>query len=1030
MRNKFDHLPFYQNPRLLGKHKEEAHTEAVSYLSTEDLELNKESTQRSLNGLWKFKLYENPKAVLDFYALENTESTDWEDIQVPGVWELQGHGIPYYLAKSYPPQIETHKRKLPHVSESDNPTGAYVTSFDCPSEFLSQRVFLRFGAVKSAFRLWLNGIEVGLSKASMISHEFEVGDYLKETNNKLAVLVHKYSDGTYLEDQDMWFFAGITRDVTLLSEPQTFIYDVFSSCELINDYTDALLKLEIKLKGELLKGLRLKVQLCSLETIELFDEPIDSSSFTLTKLIKDPLKWTAETPNLYTLKFFLMDDETLIQAKKIKFGFRSVEIKSCQFLINGKSIKFKGVNRHDFDPQLAWGIRKETRLKDLLIMKAHNINSIRTSHYPNDPHLYDLADELGLYVIDEADLESHGLREVLPKDNDLWVPAMIDRGLRMVLRDRNHPCIVMWSLGNEAGEGSSFMKMKEAMKACDDTRPFHYEGDKQKGLSDVYSMMYPSPELEARFGNKEDILPQGFIERVTELFLSRKPVKKEAYADLPIMNCEYAHCMENSLGNFKEHIDNFEKYDNWIGGFIWDFVDQAILSHQEDGSRVWLYGGDFGEDKTDAFFCANGLIAADRSLHPALSEVKNVCSNISITNYDAYDHSVLITNKNVFIDTSSMVFIARILANGIMIDQQLLKVDPINAQQSERVFLKHLHTVDMNQEIICEVSALEKNDRSWAKAGHEICFAQFIINPLPRTVPVSSTSEEMIVTQDRTKVLLSSSAVSVVFNKKTGTIDLLEYGKGKLLKAPLTFNFTRADLDNDCGIEIFMPFMKHFNAIRTWEKAQTKLRVKKVSLSHCENGIILLVDYKMPYTKDLKTSYTFLCDGTINVTSSITPKKDMIRFGMNLGLEPDFQSIEFYGKGPQENYRDRKHGAKIALHQGRIGDFTHNYMRPQENGNHTEVRRLKLIGKTSAISFESTSDALLETSVWPYTQEDLQKAQHIHELPKQTLTSVNIDYGQKGVAGDLPGFYAGPKEYHLPKDKIYTYSFSIKVIST
>ncbi|NTW96287.1 MAG: DUF4981 domain-containing protein [Erysipelotrichaceae bacterium] len=1029
MRKKFDHLPFYQNPTLLGKNKEEAHTEVVSYLSIEDLENDRESTQKSLNGAWKFKLYPNPRSVSEFYKTDNTESSSWEDIQVPGVWELEGHGTPYYLAKSYPPQIETRKRKLPHVSESDNPSGAYVRSFDCPREFLDQRVFIRFGAVKSAFKCWLNGFEVGLSKASMTSHEFEITAYLQETNNKLAVLVHKYSDGTYLEDQDMWFFGGITRDVTLLSEPQTFLYDIFTSCELINDYTDAQLKCDIKIKGELLKGLRLRVQLCSSEVIELFDERIETSSFTLSKLIKNPSKWTAETPFLYTLKFFLVQEDTLIQAKKIKFGFRSIEIKACQFFINGRSIKFKGVNRHDFDPELAWGIRKEKRLKDLLIMKANNINSIRTSHYPNDPHLYDLADELGLYVIDEADLESHGLREVLPKDNDLWVPAMIDRGLRMVLRDRNHPCIVMWSLGNEAGEGSTFMRMKEALKAEDSSRPFHYEGDKQKGLSDVYSMMYPSPELEARFGNKEDILAQGFIEKVTQLFLSRKPVKKEEYAHLPVMNCEYAHSMENSLGNFKEHIDNFEKYDNWIGGFIWDFVDQAILNTQDDGSIQWLYGGDFGEGKTDAFFCANGLIAADRSLHPAITEVKNVYSNISITDYDSYDHSVLITNKNVFIDTSSMVFIARILANGVMIDQQLLKVDPIKAQRSERVFLKHLHTIDTSFEIICEVSALEKEDRPWAKKGHEICFAQFMINPLPRTQVLSTTSEKMIVTQDRSKVIISSSAISAYFNKTTGTIDHLEYGKGKLLKEPLTFNFTRADLDNDCGIEIFMPFMKHFNAIRSWEKAHAKLKVKKVTVGHIENGITLHVLYKMPLLKDLQTIYTFLCDGTINVESSVIPKKDMIRFGMNLGLEPDFQGIEFYGKGPQENYRDRHHGSKIALHQGSMSDFNHNYMRPQENGNHTQVRHLKISGKTSTITFESSSETFLETSVWPYSQEDLQEAQHIYELPKQTLTSVNIDYGQKGVAGDLPGFYAGPKEYHLQKNKKFEYSFRIKVSS-
>lgn len=1024
MRKTFDGFPDHLNPTVLGVHKRDAHFEGLSAVSDDELKSGQVNSVLDLNGTWKFKLYPHPDQVDSFFnRLEDDDFQTWNDIEVPGVWELQGFGTPYYIANSYPPQINVKPSKIPSISATDNPTGAYVRIFDLPEAFLGQRIFIRFLAVKSAFQLWINGVQVGFSKASMTTHEFDITEWVRPGLNKIAVLVIKYSDGTYLEDQDMWFFGGICRDVMLVCEPQTYLYDVFASCALINDTTDAKLTLDVVLDGPLPKDLNLKVKLGK----EIIHQvKVTVTSLTLESLVEKPLLWTAETPNLYPITLILSDGKRQIQMKSFRFGFREIKIQDAKFLINGKPIKFKGVNRHDFDPQKAWGIDKETRRKDLLIMKAHNINAIRTSHYPNHPHLYDLADELGFYVIDEADLESHGVRTILPKDDPIWTKAGIDRNQRMVLRDRNHPCIVMWSLGNEAGEGTSFMAMKKAILELDTTRPIHYEGDHREGLSDVYSMMYPSPDLETKFGLKQDIKAQGFIEKATQLFLSRKPIKKEAYQDLPVMNCEYAHCMENSLGNFKDHVDNFERFDNWIGGFIWDFVDQAIKHTDPDGSVHWLYGGDFHEDKTDAFFCANGLIAADRSLHPAITEVKQVYANLSITDYDPKDHSVLITNKNVFIDSAYAVFIAKLLSNGSVIDQKLVTVDPIAPGSAKRI---KLAPIDLNNpnELILEIEAVEKEDRPWAKKGHPIVFGQFIVkkaDPQPEPEPLNNVT----LRQTKEVLLIQSPSLSVSIDKKTGALTSLDAGNGNLLKAPMTLNLTRADLDNDCGIELFVPAMRHLNAIRHWEKAMTKLKVTGFKTSCTNSKATVEIHHALPNAK-IQTTFTLTDSGRLDVKASILSRKDLIRFGYALGLDHTFNNVSFYGKGPQENYVDRKHGAKIGFYQGRIDDFTHHYMRPQENGNHTDIRQLTLCDNTTILRFDAITERLLEASVWPYTQDQLKAATHIDELPPHTMTTVNLDYGQKGVAGDLPGFYAGPEQYKLKRNTRLTYGFSITVIS-
>jgi len=438
--------------------------------------------------------------------------------------------------------------------------------------------------------------------------------------------------------------------------------------------------------------------------------------------------------------------------------------------------------------------------------------------------------------------------------------------------------------------------------------------------------------------------------------------------------------------------------------------------------------GDFGEDKTDAFFCANGLIAADRSLHPAISEVKQVYANLSITDYDPFDHSVLIKNKHVFIDTDFVLFIAKLLSNGVMVDQALCEFDPIPANQSRRIKVPTLTHPTEDTELILEISAVERMDRPWAKQGHEICFGQFILNTAQPQIEHHETGSAFRLIKESGKITFYSAALSVTLDQNSGAIESIDAGFGNLLKAPLTFNFSRADLDNDCGIELFVDAMKYVNPIRAWEKAQQKLKVRSIKTSLSESQATINLTFKMPYCRHFKMSVSVSPDGIMRVEASITPTKAMIRFGMSLGLDPVYSLVTFYGRGPQENYCDRKSGSKLGLHQGRIEDFNHNYMRPQENGNHTEVRFLELSDDKNRLRFEASPPHYLETSVWPYTQNELKNATHSHELPPWRMTTLNVDYGQKGVAGDLPGFYWGPSTYTLKANQAYTLAFTLKII--
>jgi len=1012
------------DPRLIQIHKQPAHFEGISFQSKEAYETNDTSSLISLNGEWSFVYYSryldtlHVAATPDMYAL--SDLTDFKKINVPGVWELQGYGKPYYLANSYPPQIDVRKNHIPGISETDNPTGLYLRDFDVPDTFNGQRVFVRFNGVKGMLEVAINGKFVGLSKGSMTPHEFEITEFIHPGTNRIGALVVKYSDASYLEDQDMWFMAGLLRDVELFCEPTEFIRDAFATCVFDHDYRDATLKLKLEIEAMNFDDLSIRVSLRKEKAIRLFEGKIGGSNIEIEKLIEAPLQWTAETPELYEIKIELFRKTSLIQIKKFDYGFRQVEIRDSMLLLNGKPIKFRGVNRHDFNTSKGWSMNIEDRENDLRILKAHNINAIRCSHYPNDRSFYQLCDKHGFYVIDEADLETHGVRDFLPKDDLRWRDAMIDRGIRMVRRDRNHPCILLWSLGNESGSGSNFQWMKQAMKAEDASRPFHYEGDRDLSVSDVKSMMYPSPKRVESYGKKEDILARSPLDLIRKGLTAQFYHHRKDYESMPVMVCEYAHCMGNSLGNLREYMDVFEAYPNLIGGFIWDFADQAIKQVEKDGRIRWLYGGDFGEEKSDGPFCANGIVAADRTLHPAIAEVKKVYAPIAITQIDL--QHVSIQNKNAFIDTSTYRFEGYLQIDGVKTETFEFSVDPILPGKSATIKLPIQLDPTLDNDVLLEIDVVSNTASFGVEIGDEITFFQFEISR--KEIKISDQQQACPAYEETdANITIHTLSSKFILSKSTGFIEHISTNDENLLISPLMPNFSRADTDNDRMLEMWVPAIKRFNLNKRWVDAFADRKLTDMIMDQNVNFLRIVTKFNMPNTRRLEITYDFYDNGSVAITLTILPTHEIPRIGMTFATSPDFQQVTFYGKGPQENYRDRNSGCKMKVHEGTIWDFTHDYMRPQENGNHTEVRSLSVASQTSRFEIRASGKQSLNVSVWPYTQAQLHEATHIHRLPKHRLTTINVDYGQRGVGGETPMRGEVLPQYILRKGKTYSYTF-------
>ena len=845
----------------------------------------------SLNGLWKFKWQ---KDLTDFNEEEviREDVRLWDDIEVPSLWQLKGYGVPYYLAFDYPPGINKKKNEIPAIDHRENEVGVYSRTFEVPSGWNAKKIYILFGAVKSAFHLYINGKRVGYSQGSMTPAEFEISNFLVDGNNKVDVVVYRYSDGTYLEDQDMWFLSGIYRDVYLHCQPKVSVFDFFAYPSLDESYVNGSVNLQVDISNDDdAEGyLELEVTLRDWETKQInqkythsFTPAKGMSKEVVTFDVENPKKWSAEYPNLYELELTLKDAQGQVtEVKKTKFGFRTVEIKDEKILVNGKPIIFKGVNRHDFDPDHGWAVPKERYYQDLYIMKQNNINAIRCSHYPNGKFFYELCDELGFYVMDEADLETHGVRRKnVPGDNPLWTKAVVDRMDRMVLTNRNHPCIVMWSLGNEAGHGSNFLKMKESALKLDSTRPFHYEGDYDISVSDVLSRMYPTPQYLEKLGNYEEITVSFFQNLKNKLAEDNKPLKPEQYQGKPVVVCEYAHAMENSLGNFHKYMEVFDRYKNMAGGFIWDFVDQSIRVEDEKGEK-WLYGGDFNEKKTHGYFCANGIVNADRKPHPSLFEVKKGYQNIKVTSEVPRSGKFMVHNKYTFTNLNEFRLSWSIHKGGNFHREGVIELDvaPLKSQE----ILIDFKDVDFNDgyEYVLYLSFSSKEDRPWAESGYEVAWEEFIIGNFSN----QQTNKKQMVSQNKLNVQEESGRLVVtaannrfIINLDTATVDCIDYGNGNILEDGLRINYWRALTDNDKGLANFAPKLEKLLVDYSWKEATYKHKVLVNDINIDDSFVNVTFKIKHRNFKTNVVSYKIDDAGIIEVSNELVPKKDMFRIG-------------------------------------------------------------------------------------------------------------------------------------------------------
>lgn len=1042
----------WEDPSVFKINKEDGHAIMMPYDSENEALSGKESKyKQSLNGKWKFYWQRGLKNQPENFQLVSFDDSHWDEINVPSVWQTEGYSVPYYYASTFPKAFSRSKGKIPSIDHNMQEIGFYRKTFVLDDAFDNREVFLHFGAAKSALEVYVNGEFVGYSQGSMTPHEFDITKVLKKGENVITAKLYRFSDGSYLEDQDMWWLCGIYRDVYLFAEPKVCLRDFYFKTDFDDTYNDSNVTLNMYFNNY--NNIRGKIKV-SAKLIDSKNEEIELGSsekelsggketITYNKTVKSPDKWSAETPNLYTLVMSVELDGKVICVKSYKVGFKKVEIKGEKIYFNGMPLMIKGVNRHDFDCDYGWAVPKYRYTQDLDIMKQNNINSIRTSHYPDDPYFYDMCNKYGFYVMDECEVETHGVRRKgVPGSNPVWTGAVVDRMQRMVLRDRNNPCIFMWSLGNEAGDGSNFMEMKKSALELDDTRQFHYEGDFDLTKSDVISRMYPTKDIMEKLGNKQPITISLYDNIANQLAADSKPIKAEMYEGKPIVLCEYAHSMENSLGNFQEYIDDFEKYDNMCGGFIWDFVDQALHVKDENGNDNYLYGTDFqGKEPhklidipnttamtgSNVYFCANGIIGADRNPHPQIVEVKHGYQNIGITAKDIKNGEFTIKNKFLFINLSDFNCKWVIKAEGKeVLNGTIGKIDCAPLEEKEIKIDYDLSKLSDDKELILTVFFETTKKSLGLDADYEIAFEQFVLNEMPKPKEIKSdkkldfdiSGKKITVNGENLKVVVDDGkVVSYVIDEK------------ELLKAPLEPNYFRALTDNDIDFLNFTPQWAKFHPFYAWQRATHHTKAVKTEVMKNGEEVEIHIAFSTVGLKNSVATYKVYPDGKLYVFHSAIPTKGMLRFGYQMTMESSMEYITWYGRGPKPTYIDRKLGSKIDLYESSVTDFEYRYMRPQESSNRCDVRYFTLTDKEGfGIRVDAYYNNPINFSAYHYTTDGLEKATHINDIPYTDITTVNIDHRQLGVGGDLPGQAFVREPYTMPKNQKQEYSFVITPI--
>jgi len=1054
----------WENLDILHINKEDAYATSIPYESEADALAGKTSDWvMNLNGKWQFHFSKNPlERPQDFYK-EDYNTENWDTLIIPSCWEIKGYGTPIYTNVAYPDPIRTDSiEAIPSIDHTDNPVGSYKRTFHMPN-YSEREVFIHFGGVKSAFYLWINGEKVGYSQGSMTPAEFNITSYIRTGENTLAVEVYKYSDGSYLEDQDMWRLAGIFRDVYIVGTPKVDIRDYFISCDLDEQYEDAVLTVKAKLvnyNNSDVSGYQISMNLvdemASDSCVEFLDSKeiaIDKDgqvSVTLEASVSNPRKWSAETPHLYKVLLTLRDNNgEVVESRITEFGFRKVEIKEATLLINGKPIMIRGMNRHEFGPLDGHSISVELMEKDIQLMKAYNINAVRTSHYPNAVAFYELCNRYGIYVMDEADIETHALREGIPGNDPKWILPCVDRIQRMVERDKNHPSIILWSLGNESGDGDNFKVMKQEVLEIDTTRPVVYEGDRRVAYSDIFSQMYAPPERVEAVGRGERVISEGdptYKER--EIYATAAE-----YGDKPYILAEYAHIVGNSLGNFQEYMDAFEKYPRNAGGYIWDFVDQSILRKTEDGQDFWAYGGDFGDTPNDGNFCGNGVFAADRSPRPAAFEVKKVYQEVKVHAVDLERGKVTIENKFRFQGLDFVTLHWKLLEDGIVVKKEAQNSVCVAAMEKQEIEIPYTDfEFKVDKEYHLTIEFVLKEDALWAAKGHVIAWDQFLLPQSNRKMLLApKTDMSLTVREEENAIIFESAKISIYVDRIKGVISQYIYEGIPMITGAILPNFYRSTIDNDNGILRIitkridrlkkennpenkavieqMEMAKRQVSDQLWKEAEETRKVKTICWNQIDDSTAKVsVESEVNIGEEPHIlEYIIYASGETDIYQKFTPNKELIRFGMQMQMAGSYGQMTWFGKGPHETMFDRMTGAAVEQYSLSVKGSIHTYLKPQENGNKTEVRWVKLTDESGkGLQFTDISGTFLYASAWPYTMEELNKATHVHELLlRDDIVTVNIDYKQRGVGGDLPGIASTHEVYKLKENIAYEYGYRI-----
>lgn len=1022
--------PWNAAPEIFEINRERAHAPLTPYETVADALTGHRSESPyflSLDGSWRFRLSPNPDARPVGFHREDFDVGGWETIEVPSNWELQGYDVPIYLNQQYP-WIGYEQPRVPNAPTRVNPVGSYRRDFSLPDGWGERRVLLSFQGVKSAFFVWVNGTEVGYSEDSFTPADFDITDHVWEGENSVAVEVYRWSDGSWLEDQDMIDLSGIFREVSLYSPPPVRMRDVGVRADLDDGYVDGTVAVRVH-------AVSAESESPGRHTVEAVlydanDEPVWSRSLTVPVVfagenesvvdgergVSAPLQWSAEHPNLYTLVLSMADPSgTVVQIERVRVGFRRVEIDDSRLLVNGQPVLLKGVNRCETDPDTGQALDEESMVADITLMKQFNINAVRTSHYPNHPRWLELCDEYGLYVMDEANLESHGLAtsENFPGDYPDWREACVDRIRSVVERDKNHPSVIMWSLGNEAGSGENFRAMSEWVHEHDPTRPVHYfaldytNGNVDNHLVDVYGYQC--------YGGTEQIdtyAPEG-------LALGQ-----------PFVITEYAHAMGNSQGNFAAYWQTMRRHPNAQIAFIWDWVDQTVrwpVPETED--TYYSYGGDWQQDyPNDGNFCADGLVAPDRRIEPELWEVKKVHQNVRMSEIDLQRGHIEVGNEFSFTNLDQFEVRLTVTENGAVVQQGTLPrldVAPGTTRPVEVPYRVPEPTPGREHHLLVSFTMPEAT--LWSPEGHVVASEQFALPYSAPASPRAVPSGRLDVEDSDLRVVVRGAEFRLEFDKERGTIASYAHHGSELFGDGPMPHFWRAPTDNDEG-------SGYAAELTTWRDAATNRRVEDVTVARLDDGRVRIeVRSELPTepsTSRHEMSYTIGADAAVEVSTTVTPGTglpDLPLVGSRMTTAPGVGNVSWFGRGPHENYWDRRDSAFVGLHHSSVDDFFTPYVRCQETGNRTDVRWAEFTNDTG-LGIRVEADGLVELNALRYTAEDLEQCRHPHELTR-TATTVQVNHRQMGV-GDNSFVSSGrPRpEYRLPAEGSYQYSYTLRPV--